>query len=103
MPDLHDQADRAGAPTAPADLEREWTDRAALARAVAASKSREEAIAIVAAWDAPQAAKREPAPADRETADGARAVAAACHPGPPRLPPKKLSSMPLFERGKTER
>lgn len=102
MRDVQDQADRAGASATRPDPEREWTDRAALARAVAASKSREEAIAIVAAWDAPQAAKRAPAPADEQTAAGARAVAAACHPGPPRPPPKKAPALPLFERGRGE-
>lgn len=96
--DLEDMGDRAGVVPSRPEPEREWTDRAALARAVAESRSREEAIAIVAAWDPPEAAKRAPTPEDRVRAAGARAVASACHDGPPRLPPKKLPRMPLFSR-----
>jgi hypothetical protein len=105
MRDLHDQADRVGAPASRPEPEREWTDRAALARAVAASKSREEAIAIVAAWDAPEAGKRAPGPADAVTAQGARAVATVagvCGKAAPWARPAGRAKTigPLFERGR---
>ena len=56
--DLEDMGDRAGVVPSRPEPEQEWTDRAALARAVAQSRTREEAIALIAAWDPPEATRR---------------------------------------------
>lgn len=98
MRDLHDQADRAGAPAPTPTPEREWTDRAALARAVAASRSREEAIRIVAAWDLPPLSRPLPSPADIEMAQRSRAVSLACVQAPERKRPDTRGLGPLFAR-----
>lgn len=98
MREVLDQADRAGAPTAAPEPEREWTDRAALARRVAESRTREEAIRIVATWDPPRLSLPLPSPADIAHARGARAVSNACVQAPERRRPDTRGDGPLFAR-----